>query len=42
VLGSLAIVATTAALAMVMAALERIVAWWRSPLRRRRRELGRL
>jgi hypothetical protein len=42
VLGSLAIVATTAAVAMAVAAGERIVLWWRSPQRRRRRELGRL
>jgi hypothetical protein len=42
VLGSLATVATTAALAMLVAAIERIVVWWRSPQRRRRRELGRL
>jgi len=41
-IGSLAIVASTAALAMAAAAGERILVWWRSPLRRRRRELGRL
>jgi hypothetical protein len=40
--GSLATVVTTAAVAMAVAAGERIVAWWRSPQRRRRRELGRL
>ena len=41
-LGSLATVATTAAVAMAVAAGARIVVWWRSPQRRRRRELGRL
>ncbi len=41
-LGSLATVATTAAIAMAVAAGARIVVWWRSPQRRRRRELGRL
>ena len=42
VLGSLAVVATTAALGMTVAAGERILIWWRSPARARRRELKRL
>ena len=41
-LGSLAVVATTAALGMMVAAGERILIWWRSPARARRRELKRL
>jgi hypothetical protein len=41
-LGSLAVIATTAALGMLVAAGERIVVWWRSPERARRRELKRL
>lgn len=41
-LGSMAVLATTAALAMIVAASERIVVWWRSPARARRRELKRL
>jgi hypothetical protein len=41
-LGALAVVATTAALGMTVAAGERIVTWWRSPERARRRELKRL
>ena len=41
-LGGLAVIATTAALGMLVAAGERIVVWWRSPARARRRELKRL
>jgi hypothetical protein len=41
-LGSLAAVATTAALGMTVAAGERILIWWRSPERARRRQLKRL
>jgi hypothetical protein len=41
-LGGLATVATTAAVAMVVAAAERTFAWWTSPGRQRRRALKRL
>ena len=41
-LGSLAVVATTAALGMLVAAGVRIAVWWRSPERARRRQLKRL
>jgi hypothetical protein len=40
--GALAVVATTAALGMAVAAVERMLRWWRSPARARRRELKRL
>jgi hypothetical protein len=40
-LGSLAAVGTTAALAMLLAAAERVWEFWRSPTRRRRRRLQR-
>ncbi len=40
--GTVATVATTAALGMAVAAAERMLRWWRSPARARRRELKRL